>query len=307
MLKVQILAGRTRSAAREKMMTSSPDHGAGDELQRLKAELAAALEDRDQKEKQLAELVEEVGATQAELARVSSEAEDQIGELQKELDTERMRTELIKLRAVEDLRYEQQSVLERERKYVNEERRRMEAWVVDLRESFAMERSHLTARITELEKEKQRRSRPEDGPLTPSRRHTMSDTEVSGTGAGGDHDTPDITVSGVSAKGVVAAVGVGVTVAEPLATVSSSSLSSPITHGDEHPMSDTVVSTTGGSSEHSTTVPATSAAGLLLVLLGLLLVLLGLLLVLLGLRLAGNCPTLRVVCPHPLGVLKWLR
>ena len=28
LLKVQILAGRTRSAAREKMMTSSPDHGA---------------------------------------------------------------------------------------------------------------------------------------------------------------------------------------------------------------------------------------------------------------------------------------
>ena len=203
-----------------------------------------------------------MGATQAELARVSSEAEDQIGELQKELDTERMRTELIKLRAVEDLRYEQQSVLERERKYVNEERRRMEAWVVDLRESFAMERSHLTARITELEKEKQRWSRPEDGPLTPSRRHTMSDTEVSGTGASGDHDTLDITVSGVSAKGVVAAVGVGVTVAEPLATVSSSSPSSPITRGDEHPMSVTVVSTTGGSSEHSTNVPATSVAGI---------------------------------------------
>jgi len=167
-------------------MATSPDC---DQLEQLKAELAAALADRDKKARQVAELTAEVETTQAELARVTSVSGEQIDGLAKELDNERVKSELAKLRALEELRQEHQSALEREREYGNEERKRMEAWVGDLKESFKTERHHLLARITELEK-KQRWSHHEgelSGQITPLPRHTYM--EVSGIGAGiSEHD-----------------------------------------------------------------------------------------------------------------------
>ena len=100
-------------------MATSPDC---DQLEQLKAELAAALADRDKKARQVAELTAEVETTQAELARVTSVSGEQIDGLAKELDNERVKSELAKLRALEELRQEHQSALEREREYGNEER-----------------------------------------------------------------------------------------------------------------------------------------------------------------------------------------
>ena len=83
------IAGRTRSA-RGREMATSPDR---DQLEQLKAELAAALADRDKKARQVAELTAEVEATQAELARVTSVSGEQIDGLAKELDNERVKSE----------------------------------------------------------------------------------------------------------------------------------------------------------------------------------------------------------------------
>ena len=211
----------------------------------------------------MAEPTAEVETTQAELARVTSVSGEQIDGLAKELDNERVKSELAKLRALEELRQEHQSALEREREYGNEERKRMEAWVHvgDLKESFKTERHHLLARITELEKEKQRWSQHEgelSGQITPLPRHTYM--EVSGIGAGiSEHEPPRTEM--VPGAGVVGALGLGEIVAEPLATVSSS-LSSPTTSGDEHPLAGTAMLTTEAD-EHSTTgspLPNTSVA-----------------------------------------------
>ena len=71
-------------------MATSPDC---DQLEQLKAELAAALADRDKKARQVARLNAEVEAMQAELARVTSVSGEQIDGLAKELDNERVKSE----------------------------------------------------------------------------------------------------------------------------------------------------------------------------------------------------------------------
>lgn len=205
-------AGRTRSA-RGRNMATSPDCN---QQEQLKAELAAALADRDKKARQVAELTAEVEATQAELARVTSVSGEQIDGLAKELDNEWVKSELAKLRAIEELHQQHQSALEQEREYGNEDRKWMEAWVGDLKESFKTERDHLLTRITELEKEKLRWSHHEgelSGQITPLPHHTYM--EVSGIGPGiSEHESPRTEM--VPGAGVVGALGLGETEAELL-------------------------------------------------------------------------------------------
>jgi len=81
---------RENTIAHGRKMATSPDR---DQLEWMKAELAAALADRDKKARQVAELTAEVEAMQAELARVTSVSREQIDGLAKELDNERVKSE----------------------------------------------------------------------------------------------------------------------------------------------------------------------------------------------------------------------
>ena len=70
----------------------------------------------------------------AESARAHHEAAGKIRELEQQLESERVQAELVHLRALKRLRAEHQLVIQREKDAMDEERKRISAWMQDVKE-----------------------------------------------------------------------------------------------------------------------------------------------------------------------------
>ena len=102
-------------------------------VQEVERELAQTREDKEAETQQL--------RTEAEDALASLESEQQrSAKLQQELRDTALQAEIDKHRALDYLREEHQRALEREQRLVEEEKKRNDLWVTDLKSGFGTER-----------------------------------------------------------------------------------------------------------------------------------------------------------------------
>ena len=121
----------TRSRTRSRKALT---HSMEEEVTRLNAELTEAQKVSAEKDKELRELRLELGRarTLAEEAQADAKERSLAAKgLEKELETERLRSELAVLRVVENLCTEHRRELEKEKELMSEECKRMEACVKD--------------------------------------------------------------------------------------------------------------------------------------------------------------------------------
>ena len=93
-------------------------------MEQLETKLAAALKEVGGNEERIQELETELESALSSMERYR----EQVEVLEKELAEEQTRTELTKLRALEDLWYEHQKLLEAEKQHTRRECRMLETW-----------------------------------------------------------------------------------------------------------------------------------------------------------------------------------
>ena len=152
-----------------------------DEVARLKADLATARRAVEEKDRELSELRTAIDHTNAEAAGAKAEAEKHsltVRTLERDLENERLRADLAMLRALENLRSEHRDELEREKEQMKEERKRMEQWMNDVKESFQRDKEHMQKRIADLEEgpRDERPRVPVVGGVSASSTHAHSDS-----------------------------------------------------------------------------------------------------------------------------------
>ena len=128
--------------------TMDADPQLEERLAQLEAELSQARHSLAQKDFELDRLRGQVEEATLAADGAQRETERRTQALEERLATEaessRLRAELEKLRALEDLRDDHQRTLERERKL-------MDDWMQDVKERFRVEKQHLEERISTLE------------------------------------------------------------------------------------------------------------------------------------------------------------
>ena len=138
------------------------------------------------KDGELEDLRSQLNEAKAETNQAHDEAAEKVRVLEQQLESERVQAELAHLRALESLRAEHQLAIQREKDAMDEERRRMSAWVKDVKDSCDKEKKHLEERVEALLKEKETRV-PDGGGATD--RSTHASTERSEDSTAG-HTTP---------------------------------------------------------------------------------------------------------------------
>ena len=116
-------------------------------VEQLEAQLAAARGEVQKKDELLASLASDAKAELEEAREKAYSEAQRATRLEQELEHEQLRGEVNKLRALEDLRLEHQRAVEREALQRAAERRRMDEWMNDVRESHLAEKEHLLERI----------------------------------------------------------------------------------------------------------------------------------------------------------------
>ena len=121
-----------RSGKTRKVM----DGGAelAEKVRSLEAELAEARGEIASKDGELEDLRSQLDEVKAESERAHHEAAGKIRELEQQLESERVQAELVHLRALKRLRAEHQLVIQREKDAMDEERKRISAWMQDVKE-----------------------------------------------------------------------------------------------------------------------------------------------------------------------------
>ena len=111
----------------------------------------ALLLDRDLEVQRLRSVAEKASAEAAEALSIANAQASTVSSLQQELDSLTIRSELAKFRALEELRSEHKTALEREASLRVTDQKRADTWIQDLKESHRAEKEHLVQRITVLE------------------------------------------------------------------------------------------------------------------------------------------------------------
>ena len=166
-----------------------------EKLAQLEAELAGAktaLQAKDHEIEQLREKAEEATSNALAIQTELKEQSQEVSALKQELENSRLRAEVDKMHALENLREEHRKDLVREKEQVDFERKRAEEWVHDLRDSFNREKTQLEERVSTLEKALERPRGTTDGGVAPeSDEHAPPTTAESATTGGGDGPPPD--------------------------------------------------------------------------------------------------------------------
>ena len=131
--------------------------------------------------------------------RVQRDTTERLRLLEQQLESERVQAELFHLRALEKLRAEHQSAIQREKDAVDEERKQMSAWIKDVKDGCNKEKKLLEERVLTLMADKEARvpsggetaaatphaptERAEDTPTTPEREPTTRPEGGDGGGA----------------------------------------------------------------------------------------------------------------------------
>ena len=118
-----------------------------------------------------------------------------IRELEQQLDSERVQTELVHLHALERLRAKHQLAIQWDKDALNEEQKQMSAWVQDVKDSCDKEKGHLEAWVDAFLKEKEMHF-PDVGRATDQSMHVSTErsasdptpTDPSGDGGGSGRD-----------------------------------------------------------------------------------------------------------------------
>ena len=118
-----------------------------DRVRSLETELASAREAIASKDGKLEDLRSRVDEAKAERDRAQHDAAETARILEQQLESERVQAELKLLRALKNLRAEHQLVIQREKDAMDEERKRMSAWVQDVKDSCDREKKCLEERI----------------------------------------------------------------------------------------------------------------------------------------------------------------
>ena len=118
-------------------------------LAKLEAELTDARAKIVEKDNELEQARVATSEAQARLEGQRRHAD----ELERELERCRLRSKLEKHNALDVLREEHKRALEREQRQVDEERRRVDCWIADLKRGFELEKQQLEQKVAELEHE----------------------------------------------------------------------------------------------------------------------------------------------------------
>ena len=158
-----------------------------DKVRSLETELAEAREAITSKDGELEDLRSQINEARAESDQAQHEAAEKVRVLEQQLESERVQAELALLRALENLRAEQQLAIQREKDAMDAERKRMSAWIQDVKDSCDKNKKHLEERIGALLKEKEARV-PYVGGVTDRSTHaSIERSEDSST----EHTTSD--------------------------------------------------------------------------------------------------------------------
>ena len=158
-----------------------------DKVRSLETELAEAREAITSKDGELEDLRSQINEARAESDQAQHEAAEKVRVLEQQLESERVQAELALLRALENLRAEHQLAIQREKDAMDAERKRMSAWIQDVKDSCDKDKKHLEERIGALLKEKEARV-PDVGGVTDRSTHASTErSEDSST----EHTTSD--------------------------------------------------------------------------------------------------------------------
>jgi chromosome segregation ATPase len=101
----------------------------------LETEIAEARGQIVSRDGELEDLRSQLNEANAESERAHTGAAAKVRELEQQLESERVQAELLHLCALERLRAEHQLAIQREKDAMDEERKRMSAWVQDVKDS----------------------------------------------------------------------------------------------------------------------------------------------------------------------------
>ena len=150
---LQELSGNQDVVARKSLRSglfrdSTMDQQLEARLTHLEAELSQAKRSLEQKDVEMERLRSQVEQATREADEVQREAEQRSQALEEQLaretESSRLRAEVEKFRALEELRGEHQRAMERERKV-------MDDWMQDVKERFRVEQQRFEERISALE------------------------------------------------------------------------------------------------------------------------------------------------------------
>ena len=132
-----------------------------DKVRSLETDLAKARGAIVSKDGELESLRPRIDEAKAESDRaidpVQREAAEKVRTLEQQLESERVQAELAMLRALEALRADHQLASQREKDAMDEERKRMSAWIKNVKDSCDKDKKYLEERIGALLKEKEAR------------------------------------------------------------------------------------------------------------------------------------------------------
>ena len=133
----------TRSGKTRRVMDGETD--LADKVRSLETDLAkarGAIVSKDGELESLRSRIDEAKAeSDREIDRVQCEAAEKVRTLEQQLESECVQAELAMLRALEALRANHQLASQREKDAIDEERKRMSAWIKDVKDTATRTRS----------------------------------------------------------------------------------------------------------------------------------------------------------------------